>query len=42
MEVCIKEDPVELGKAAGKVAADLIKKAIEKKRAGQYHFSYGD
>ena len=31
MEVCIKEDPVELGKAAGKVAADLIKKAIEKK-----------
>jgi glucosamine-6-phosphate deaminase len=30
MEVCIKEDSVELGKAAGKVAADLLKKAIEK------------
>ena len=31
MEVYIKEDPVELGKAAGSVAADLIKKAIDKK-----------
>ena len=31
MEVCIKEDSIELGKAAGKVAADLVKKAIDKK-----------
>ena len=30
MEVCIKEDAVALGRAAGKVAADLIKKAIDK------------
>jgi glucosamine-6-phosphate deaminase len=31
MEVCIKEDSVELGRAAGKVAADLVKKAIDRK-----------
>ncbi|HMH22499.1 MAG TPA: glucosamine-6-phosphate deaminase [Puia sp.] len=30
MEVCIKDNPVELGRAAGKVAADLIKNAIKK------------
>lgn len=31
MKVCIKKDPEELGRAAGKIAADLIKDTIEKK-----------
>lgn len=31
MEICIKADPVELGKSAGKVAADLIRKIIASK-----------
>ena len=31
MEVLIKPDPVELGKAAGKVAAELIRKTIAEK-----------
>lgn len=32
MEVLIKPDPVELGKAAGKVAAELIRKTIAEKQ----------
>jgi glucosamine-6-phosphate deaminase len=31
MEICIKTDPIQLGKSAGKVAADLIRKFIANK-----------